>query len=58
MCNESRNISVTLRCATGWMIEGSSPGRGWDCFSSPQRPDRLWGHSASYPMGFRVFLWG
>jgi len=26
----------------GWMIEGSSPGRGWKFFSSPPRPDRLW----------------
>jgi len=29
--------------ATGWMIGGSSPGRGWEFFPSPQRPDRLWG---------------
>jgi hypothetical protein len=24
------------------MIGGSSPGRGWEFFSSPPRPDRLW----------------
>jgi hypothetical protein len=22
---------------------GSSPGRGWEFFSSPPRPDQLWG---------------
>jgi hypothetical protein len=27
----------------GWMIWGSGPGRGWEFFSSPPRPDRLWG---------------
>jgi hypothetical protein len=25
------------------MIGGSSPCRGWEFFSSPPRPDRLWG---------------
>jgi hypothetical protein len=30
------------RWATGWMIGCSSPGRGWEYFSSP-RPDRFWG---------------
>jgi hypothetical protein len=25
--------------------------RGWKFFSSPPRPDRLWAHPASYPMG-------
>jgi hypothetical protein len=29
--------------ATGWLIEGSSPCRGWEFFSSPPRQDRLWG---------------
>jgi hypothetical protein len=29
--------------ATGWIIGGLSPGRGWEFFSSPPRPDRLWG---------------
>jgi hypothetical protein len=27
--------------ATGRMIGGSSPGRGWEFFSSPPRPERL-----------------
>jgi hypothetical protein len=26
-----------------WMIGGSIPGVGWEFFSSPPRPDRLWG---------------
>jgi len=25
----------------GWMIGGSTPGRGWEFFTSPLRPDRL-----------------
>jgi hypothetical protein len=29
--------------ALGWMIGGSSPGRGWEFFSSLPRPDRLCG---------------
>jgi hypothetical protein len=29
---------------------GSSPGRGWELFSSPPRPDRLWG-PPSLPVG-------
>jgi len=33
------------------MIEGSSPGRGWEFFSSPPRPGRLWSQPISYPMG-------
>jgi hypothetical protein len=31
---------------------GSSPGRGWEFFSSPH-PDRLWAQPASYPLGTR-----
>jgi hypothetical protein len=31
----------------------SIPGRGWEFFSSPPCPERLWGHPASYPMGTR-----
>jgi hypothetical protein len=36
---------------------GSVPGRDSDgiFFSSPQRPDRLWGHPVSYPMGSGAF---
>jgi hypothetical protein len=26
----------------GWMIGGSSPGRVWEFFSSPQLPERFW----------------
>jgi hypothetical protein len=33
---------------------GSSPGGGWEFFSSPTHPERLWGSDpASYPMGTR-----
>jgi len=31
---------------------------GWEFFSSPPRPDRLWGYPASYPMGTRGSLPG
>jgi hypothetical protein len=41
--NRSRDSSVTRRWAAGWMIAGSSPGRSWEFFSSPPRPDRIWG---------------
>jgi hypothetical protein len=32
--------SVVYHWATGWMIGGSSPGKGWEFFSSPPRPYR------------------
>jgi hypothetical protein len=42
----ARASSVVQRWATGWTIEGSSPGRGWEFFSSPPRPDRFWGSTS------------
>jgi hypothetical protein len=30
---------------------GSSPGRGWEFFSSPPRPGLFWGPPASYTVG-------
>jgi hypothetical protein len=41
------------RRSTGWMIGGSSLGRGWEFFSSPPRPDRLLGPPCLLPMGTR-----
>jgi hypothetical protein len=38
----SRHSSAVQSWATGWIIGGSIPGRGWEFFSSPPRPDRLW----------------
>jgi hypothetical protein len=38
----NRDSSVVERWATDWMIGGSSPGSGWEFFSSPSWPDRLW----------------
>jgi hypothetical protein len=49
----TRDSSVVQRWATGWMMGGSSPSRGWEFFSSPPRPDWLWALPASYPMGTR-----
>jgi hypothetical protein len=43
--------------ATGWIIGGSSPGRGWEFFSSPPRPDRLWSPSSLLSNGYQLFPW-
>jgi hypothetical protein len=47
-----RNNSVIQRWATGWVIDGSNPGRGWKFFFSPPRPSSG-AHPASYLMGTR-----
>jgi hypothetical protein len=39
-CRQSRDSSVVC-WATGWIIGGLIPGRGWEFFSSPPRPDRF-----------------
>jgi hypothetical protein len=49
---------VVQRWAVGWMIGGSSPGRGWEFFSSPLRPDGSSFHAAFYPMGTRGYFPG
>jgi hypothetical protein len=55
----SWDSSVVQRCATGWMIGVSSPGRGWEFFSSPPRPDRFWGPSSLLSNGYQGFFpWG
>jgi hypothetical protein len=35
------------------MIRDSSPGRGWEIFLSPPRPDRLWSPPTCYSLGTR-----
>jgi len=42
--------------ATCWMIDGSSPGRGWEFFSSPPWPDRLWGPSRLLSSGYQGLI--
>jgi hypothetical protein len=54
----SQDSSVVERWATGWMIEGWSPGRGWEFFSSPSRPDRLCRPPSLLSNGYKgFFLW-
>jgi hypothetical protein len=50
---------VVQRWATGWMIAGSSTERGRAFFSSPPRPDRLWGPPSLLSNVYQeIFSWG
>jgi len=40
-------IARIAHWAMGWTIGSSSPGSGWEFFSSPPHPDRLWAHLSS-----------
>jgi hypothetical protein len=52
-----RRISVPSAGLRGWMICGSSPGRGWEFFSSTPRPDRLWSPPITLINGYQgLFL--
>jgi hypothetical protein len=44
--------------ATGWTVRGSNPGRGKIFFSSPKRPDGLWGPPSLLFNGYRGFFPG
>jgi hypothetical protein len=48
----SWDSSVVQRWAAGWMIGGSSPGRGWEFLSSPPHSDRLWGPPSLLSNGY------
>jgi len=37
----------------GWMIKSSSPGRGWEFFSSPWHPDQIWGPPSLLSNGYQ-----
>jgi hypothetical protein len=50
---EYGSLDSSISVATACSLEGrgSVPGRGKGFLYTPQRPDRLWGHPVSYPMG-------
>jgi hypothetical protein len=47
------SVAVRNTLATGWTSQGSNPGRGKKGFSSPDRPNRLWGPSKLLFMVYR-----
>jgi hypothetical protein len=53
--SSSRYMSLdsSVGTAMGYGMDGwvSIPGRDKRFFCTPQRPDRLWGHPASYTIG-------
>jgi hypothetical protein len=50
-------VSPVLNFVFSWMIGGSCPGMDWEFFSSPPRPDRLWGPPI-LSSGYKgLFLW-
>jgi hypothetical protein len=55
----SQDSSVVQRWATGWMIGGLNSGGGWEFFSSPRRPNRLWSPPSLLSNGYQWFFpWG
>jgi hypothetical protein len=51
---ELLHSSVGMATGYGLNGRGSNSGRGKRSGSTLQRPDRLWGHPASYPTGTGV----
>jgi hypothetical protein len=49
---------VVQRWATGWMIGDSSPDKGWEIFSSPPCPDRLWDPPSLLSNGYQELFSG
>jgi hypothetical protein len=47
---KNRDSSVTIATGYGQDGRGSIPSRGWEFFSSPPRPDQLWGTSSQPPI--------
>jgi hypothetical protein len=50
---KSLDSSAVWRWDTGWTIGSSGPGRGWEFFVSPPRPDRFWDQPSLLSNGYQ-----
>jgi hypothetical protein len=53
---EATNENAEAGIAAGWMIGGSSPGRGLEFLPSSPCPDRLWGPPSLLSNGYQGFF--
>jgi hypothetical protein len=50
--HKSRDSSLGIALGYGLKDRGSIPGGGWEFFSSPPRPERLWGRPSLLSNGY------